>query len=187
MRIILKAIAYVVVPAIALSGAAFGQGEDKNKNDGSDGTLAPYESEFKTDESDPVLEKLKKDIAKYQAGLEANRDPIRKELEKRKEAAKNSGVLKKLAEATLDIEAFDECDKLPATLLATKPELAKQFRKKKEQLQQQMIRDFETAIKEYTRLGKLPEATGVKSSLEEFKASLRTPPSKQPPRRRRRR
>jgi len=187
MRMILKAIAYVVIPAIALSGAAFGQESDKNKDNGSDGTLAPYESLPKPDDSDPVLEKFKKDVAKYEAGLEANRDPIRKELEKRKEAAKNSGVLKKLAEATLDIEAFDACDKLPATLLATKPELAKQFRKGKEQVQRQMIRGYEAAIKEYTRLGKLPDATAVKTALEEFKASLRSPPSKQQPRRRRRR
>jgi len=164
LSMMLKAIAYVVTAAIALSSAVSAQDKE------SDGTLGI---------GDPIWQKLLQDMEKYDAGLEAVRNPIRQELEKRKQEAQKTGVLRKLEEATKDVEAFENCDKLPGTLMASKPELTKQFRNGREKVQKQMILDFEAAIKDYTRLGNLAAAAAVKEGLEKFKGSLRSPPSTQ--------
>ena len=175
LSMMLKAIGFVVIAAIALSGAAFGQEQEGGNNVKSNDILGI---------GDPVFEKLLQNIDKFNASLEAVRTPIRQELEKRKQEAQKSGVLRKLEEATKDVEAFEKSDKLPATLMATKPDLMKQFRKGKEQVQQQMVNDFKMAIREYTRLDKAAEAKATEERLEQFKSSLRAPP---PPRLRRRR
>jgi hypothetical protein len=174
----LKAIACVVTLAIAFPSAVSGQEQEGGSTVESDGTLGI---------GDPVLLKLLQNIEKFNAGLEAVRNPIRQELEKRKQEAQKSGVLRKLEEATQDVAAFEKSDKLPATLLATKLELTKQFRKGKEQVQKQMIKDYEAAIQEYTRLGKRADAMAVKEGLAAFKASLRSPAPTQIKRRHRRR
>jgi len=184
LSMMLKAIAFVVIAVIALSSAVSGQEQERGSNVGSDGTLDPQP--VAVEESDPVLVKIQKGIAKFEASLEGVRTPIRQELEKRKEEAKKSGVLRKLEEATKDAEAFEKSDKLPATLMAIKPELMKQFRKGKDEAQKQMIKDYEAGIKGYTLAGKIPNATAVKQVLEEFKASLRSPQTKIQRRRRRR-
>jgi hypothetical protein len=133
------------------------------------------------------LQKLLENRDKYRAGLETVRKPVREELQQRKEEAQKSGVLRKLEEATQDIAAFEKSDKLPGTLLATKPELAKQFRTGKEQLHQQMIRGLEAAIQDYTRLDKLADAAVIREKLGEYKATLRAPPPTQKKKVRRRR
>ena len=185
LLMLLTAVAVVMTAAIALSGAVLGQ-EQKAATVNSNDILGPYDSPPKVDEGDPVLVKIKNGVAKFETSLEAVRKPIREELEKRKLEAQKSGVLRKLNEATLDVAAFEASDKLPATLMATKPELTKQFRKGKEEAQKQMIKDYEAGIKGYTLAGKIPDATAVKQVLEEFKASLRTPQTRIQRRRRRR-
>lgn len=185
LLMLLTAVAVVMTAAIALSGAVLGQ-EQKAATVNSNDILGPYDSPPKVDEGDPVLVKIKNGVAKFETSLEAVRKPIREELEKRKLEAQKSGVLRKLNEATLDVAAFEASDKLPATLMATKPELTKQFRKGKEEVQKQMIKDYEAGIKGYTLAGKIPDATAVKQVLEEFKASLRTPQTRIQRRRRRR-
>jgi hypothetical protein len=175
LSMMLKAIGFVVTAVIVLSSGVSGQEQEGGSNVESNDILGI---------GDPVLEKLLQNINKFKAGLEAVRTPIRQELEKRTQEAQKSGVLRKLEEATKDAEAFEKGDKLPATLMATKPDLMKQFRKGKEQVQQQMVNDFKTAIKEYTRLNKAAEAKATEERMEEFRASLRAPP---PPRQRRRR
>jgi hypothetical protein len=185
LLMMLTTIATAVIAVIALSSVVAGQ-EQKGATVNSNDILGPYDSPPKVDEGDPVLLKIQTGVAKFEAGLEAARKPIREELEKRKQEAQKSGVLRKLDEATVDIAAFEASDKLPATLMAIKPELTKKFRKDKEEAQKQMIKDYEAGIKGYTLLGKIPDATVVKKVLEEFKASLRAPQTKIMRRRRRR-
>lgn len=157
---------YALIAVVALSGTSFGQDQERG-SEGESGELGI---------GDPILLKLLQDFDKLKVGLEAARKPVREELQRRKEVAQKTGVLRKLEEATQDIAAFESSDKLPATLMAAKPELTKQFRKGKEQAQEKMIRDYEAAIKAYTHEDKIAEANVVKERLETFKASLRAPP-----------
>jgi DNA anti-recombination protein RmuC len=154
----MQTMAYAAFAAIALSSAAFGQFGD------------PAELE-----PDPISLKLEMDITAVQEGLESIRRPVLEELQKRRELARQSGDLHRLEQATKDITEFEKSDKLPATLKAAKPELAKQFRKSYEEILQRMVDHFNAAIQEYTRQDRVDAAKAVERQLEKFKASVRSP------------
>jgi hypothetical protein len=154
-----KTMAYASIAVIVLSSAVLGQDQDQG-----------------TSENDLVGQQLLEDIAMFNADLETIKKPVLEELRRRRQVAQKSGDLHNLKEATEDIAAFEKSDKLPPTLMATKPELTKQYRKSQEELNEQMENDFKTAIQGYTRQDKMSEAKAVEERLEKFKASCRSAP-----------
>jgi hypothetical protein len=120
-------------------------------------------SEFPPAQEDPIALKLRKAKEDYDARLTKLREPILKEMERRRKAAQDSGSLERLVAMDEAIAAFEKTNSIPDRLPA------REFRREYPKLLDQMKRAFEDAVQAYTRQGMVAEAKSVANDLADLR------------------